>query len=170
MQFNLSQLLREPLGATREYDIDEDVAIDGETHRLIGSIEVIRTDRGTLVHAEMTGAIHSECSRCLAPIGGQAHFGFEEEYIQTVDAVTGAPLRIRPEADDFTIDARHTIDLDEAVRQYWVLAQPMQPLCRPDCAGLCPQCGRNRNEETCDCQPADHESAELEKLRGLLGR
>jgi uncharacterized protein len=40
------------------------------------------------------------------------------------------------------------------VRQYKIMALPMKPVCRKDCAGLCPQCGRNLNYATCDCQPA----------------
>ena len=46
---------------------------------------------------------------------------------------------------------RDNIDLDEYIRDYAVLAVPMKKLCKEDCKGLCPKCGKNLNEETCNC-------------------
>lgn len=43
------------------------------------------------------------------------------------------------------------LDLRPAIREELLLAVPAYVVCRADCAGLCPQCGANRNEETCDC-------------------
>ena len=43
------------------------------------------------------------------------------------------------------------IDLGEDVRQTLILAVPLKLLCRPECKGLCPQCGTNLNNETCSC-------------------
>ncbi len=167
MQFNVSQLLREPVGATRRYDIDETVEIDGEPRRVSGGVEFVRTDKGVLVRADLVSVVKGECSRCLTPAEGPARIAFEEEYLQTVDVVTAAPTRERREPDALTIDARHMLDLADTIRQYWVLSAPMQPLCRPDCAGLCTVCGRNRNEEPCGCRPEDPRWAALEGLRGL---
>jgi uncharacterized protein len=58
------------------------------------------------------------------------------------------------------------IDLSEVMREQFYLALPMKPLCREDCQGLCPVCGKNRNRETCDCQTAwvDPRMASLKKL------
>ncbi len=167
MQFNVSQLLREPVGATRDYDVTEEIEIEGEPLRLSGHVELIRTDRGVLVRARLAGAARAECCRCLAPVEGRSEVDLEEEYAQTVDAVSGAPLRSTVDPEAFRIDARHTLDLTDAVRQYWVLAQPMQPLCRPDCAGLCALCGRNRNDDPCDCEPVDERWTPLARLRGF---
>ena len=46
----------------------------------------------------------------------------------------------------------HVLDLAEMLREQFYLALPMQPLCRPDCQGLCPTCGIDRNVETCQCK------------------
>jgi uncharacterized protein len=67
----------------------------------------------------------------------------EEEYLS--EAEEGA----------FTIDENQEIDLSEAVRQYMLLALPMKPLCREECAGLCPSCGHNLNLGPCGCPPSD---------------
>ena len=59
------------------------------------------------------------------------------------------------------------IDLDEVLREQFYLALPMKPLCREDCAGLCPQCGTNRNTGTCSCEtePEDPRLAPLRRLK-----
>ena len=44
------------------------------------------------------------------------------------------------------------IDLGQMMREQFYLALPMKPLCMPDCKGLCPICGKNRNRETCSCE------------------
>jgi uncharacterized protein len=43
------------------------------------------------------------------------------------------------------------IDLDKDVRDYAILAVPMKKLCSDDCKGLCPKCGKNLNEGSCNC-------------------
>jgi uncharacterized protein len=80
---------------------------------------------------------------------------FAEDFAPCVDALSGRPL---PAPDDdliFMLDRRQTLEMDEALRQNLVSALPIQPLCRVDCAGLCPTCRTNRNTATCDCETAD---------------
>jgi len=90
----------------------------------------------------------------------------EDEYFPTTDVVSGASLPLPGEPGCFTIDEHHILDLTEAIRQYALLAVPMKPLCRGDCAGLCPNCGHNLNQGPCDCLPqkVDPRWSELNKL------
>ena len=60
-----------------------------------------------------------------------------------------------------------TIDLKEDVREAIILAFPLKPLCRPECRGLCPHCGRNLNEEKCECRE-EKIDPRLAKLKELL--
>ncbi len=75
----------------------------------------------------------------------------EEEYFPTIDVTTGQSLRVPKDDTLFTIDQRHILDLSEALRQATITDQPMNPVCRTDCQGLCPICGTNRNEANCLC-------------------
>src|SRR5262249_23600562 len=61
-----------------------------------------------------------------------------------------------------------TLDLSEAVREELILAVPDYVLCREDCAGLCPHCGKDLNEGPHDCaaKPTDARWAALEALKG----
>jgi uncharacterized protein len=60
------------------------------------------------------------------------------------------------------------LDLRDEVRSAILLSSPMQPLCDPDCKGLCPECGANLNDGKCSCdaRPADPRWKGLEKLGG----
>ena len=70
-----------------------------------------------------------------------------------VDLATGAPVDQELEEDTFfRIGGDHVLDLNEAVRQYTIVDQPMKPLCREDCCGLCHHCGANLNLEPCGCE------------------
>lgn len=157
MQFNVAQLLREPVGSLRFYDLDQpDVRLGQEfpRQRVSGQVELLRTREGILVRADVDLAAQLECSRCLRSFTLPLHIHFEEEFYPKADVWTGVPLRLPPGADvtAFRIDRQHTLDIEEAIRQYAALALPLQPLCSDACAGLCPQCGIDRNTTTCSCE------------------
>jgi uncharacterized protein len=63
----------------------------------------------------------------------------------------------------------HVLDLAEMLREQFYLALPMQPLCRPDCQGLCPSCGIDRNVETCQCK-TEWVDPRLSVLKALVTR
>ncbi len=165
---NVSQLLKEPIGSVRNYELNEivDVAGDGTGIMVQGQVRLMRIDRGILVRGTLRTQVELTCSRCLSPFSSPLTFYIEEEYVPTVDVVSGASLAVPDEPGGFTIDEYHVLDLTEAVRQYVLMASPMKPLCREDCTGLCPHCGRNLNQGQCNClsQPVDPRWSELTKL------
>ena len=169
MQYNVSQLLQEPVGATRLYQVDEeiDTSKDQPPNRMRGQLSLMRTDRGVLATARLEAQAQDTCSRCLKLFSQPQTIVFEEEYFPTMDVMIGKPLSAPENAEgSFTIDKRHVLDLREAVRQYSITNDPMKPLCRPDCLGLCPSCGEDRNLGECTCQQdeVDHRWASLREL------
>jgi uncharacterized protein len=171
MQINVAQQLRSAIGTVREHDVDlvMDVTGYGNEGRIQGKVTLTRTDRGILVKGVLNTEVELTCSRCLEPFRCPLTLNIEEEYFPTVDVVSGAPLPVPDEVGCFTIDENHELDLTEAVHQYALLAVPMKPLCRPDCAGLCPLCGQNLNLGECQCPPpeADPRWAKLKEI-GLI--
>ena len=155
MEFNVAQLLREPVGSRREYEVADACSVEALTSKLRGNVELLRTDAGVLASARLATTLETTCSRCLEPARLPVTLQIEEEYYPTIDVLSGAPLPPAEEPTPFMIDEHHILDLCEAVRQQIVLAEPMQPLCRPDCAGLCPACGANLNDGPCVCPPLD---------------
>lgn len=168
IQINVSQLLRVSIGSTQNYEVGETVDItgDGAGSKVQGEVTLTRTNRGILVKGTLHTEVGVTCSRCLSLFPYPLILNIEEEYFPAIDVSSGAPLSLPDEPGSFTINEHHVIDLTEAARQYVLLAIPMKPLCREDCAGLCPSCGHNLNLETCDCLPqeADSRWSKLKKL------
>jgi uncharacterized protein len=160
LRYNVSTLLREPIGATREYEVDDAVLVDEEAPRqehVAGTVSLLRTKEGVLVTARLEGTGHDACSRCLGDVAIPIRIEFAEEFYPSIDLRTGMAVPVPDNPDAFRIDAEHTLDVEEAVRQCWTAVMPMQPLCRPDCRGLCAQCGKDLNMGPCACRPVEDE-------------
>ena len=166
VKINVSQQLKAPIGSIRNYGVSELVDMTSGNSLVQGEIRLMRTDRSILAKGTLHTEIELTCSRCLSLFSHPLTLNIEEEYSPTTDVVTGAPLLLPDEPDCFTIDEHNTLDLTEAIRQYALLATPMKPLCRQDCAGLCPSCGCNLNQAPCNCptKPVDPRWSELSKL------
>jgi len=162
MQINVAQLLKGNIGSVRDYDVDGviDITGSGNDSPVRGNISLTRTDSSILVKGVVDSEVELTCSRCLNQFNCPLTLNIEEEYFPTTDVNSGASLPSPGDPDRFTIDERHVLDLTEALRQRALLAIPMKPLCREDCAGLCPSCGRNLNLGPCNCPPQEVASAD----------
>ena len=156
MELNVSQLLMQPSGSSREYHLDEiaNLTEDIRGVRIRGSVRLLRTNKSVWVSATLNSAIDSECGRCLIPFSYPIHLEIEEEFVPTLNPMTGA--KVSPPDDDdkdyCTIDENHILDLTGTVREYTIMALPMKPLCDHQCAGLCPTCGLDLNNNVCSCE------------------
>ena len=154
MYFNVSQLLKEPSGARRTYEVDEMLSLS-DTNRVShvhGEVDLLRTDKGIWGSAQLESSMPSTCSRCLVQYEQPLRITIEDEYFPVVDVVTGSNLD-RPDEDtgDSYIGKNHVLDMSEAVRQYSALSIPMKPMCREGCLGICTGCGVSLNETSCQC-------------------
>jgi len=138
MQINVSQLLKEAIGSVRNYEVSEavDITGDGTGSMVKGEVRLMRTNRGILAKGTLHTAVEVACSRCLSLFSCPLVLNIEEEYFPVLDVFSGARLTLPGELGCFTIDEYHILDLAEAARQYALMAIPMKPLCRKDCAGL----------------------------------
>jgi uncharacterized protein len=168
MQINVSQLLQEPIGSTREHEINAEAEIigDGNTYDVRGTCRLMKTQRSVLIKCALDAEVELTCNRCLSSFRHPLKIKFEEEYVPTVDINSGVTLPPPEDAGSFIIDERHNIDLSEAVRQYSLMAVPMKALCDEDCAGLCQKCGKNLNQGKCVC-PSENTDPRWAKLTGL---
>ena len=171
MIFNVAQLMKSPVGTALNDDIDEEnVRLDEDLKiigPIVGYVRLRRINQGLLADGWVDLTLEFECTRCLKQFEQQMHVLFEERFYPTLDVVTGVALTPPDDGEDaFPIDAHHLIDLTEAVRQHVLLDIPMVTLCKEDCAGLCPQCGKDLNEGPCNCQPEI--DARLSVLQSLL--
>ncbi len=168
IQINVSQLLQEPIGSTRDREVSGavDITGDGVSSQVQGEVTLTRIDTGILVKGRLHTEVEITCSRCLSLFGYPLTLNIEEEYFPLIDVLTGSPLAMPDGPGSFTISEHHGIDLTEAIRQYALLAMPMKPLCREDCAGFNPGGGDSHNVAGRDYQPqeADSRWKNLKKL------
>jgi uncharacterized protein len=139
--------LKRVAGTRAKYELEAplegDMVIEprGNSHYLDAPVRVVanvesfsdKLDVKATIYASWAGV----CRRCLAEIGGDLVLPVDEIY-------TDRPL------DDSTFPlAGNELDLAPMVRETLMLELPDTPLCRPDCAGLCPECGTDLNETNC---------------------
>ncbi len=109
-------------------------------------LSLTSVSEGVYVSGRIRGSLTGECGRCLDEINNSFDVPFAELYAyedSTTEETTDADEVGRMQGD--------LIDLEPAVRDAVVLALPTNPVCRPDCPGLCPECGVHL-----DHVPADH--------------
>jgi len=178
--FNVAQLMKEPVGAHRSYDFAEPTLLLSEPIHEDDDELIARDVRGHVKFTRLNGRLRAEgavdadvtlrCSRCLETFDTHLHAPLDEMFLQTYDVSSGLPLKREEgeeDADTFTLDRNHMVDLAEPLRQTLLVSLPLQPLCREACAGLCPTCGKNLNDGPCDC-PTEELDPRLAALADLL--
>lgn len=164
LSINASELLRRP-GSIKQIRIEIDPqAIGLESPVLVpGAPIAVELDAesltdGVVVTGRIRAGFRGDCRRCLCPVEGYVDVEVQELYqVQITDP------------DAFPIVGEQ-IDLAAVVRENVLLELPEAPVCRPDCAGLCPTCGVDRNLGACTCtvETRDPRWAALEGLREQL--
>ena len=132
--------------------VDIDIHKDKERFRLVGSVRT---------------RLELSCSRCLEPFTMPIDSTFDLRYLPAGTEAVEQDREVSEDDLDASVYREDQIDLNELLREQFYLALPMKPLCRDDCAGLCPQCGTNRNTATCACAPQweDPRLAPLKRLK-----
>ena len=159
---NVADLIHRP-GArrhVRETGTIEPLTVVSTTVAADAPVEVDATlewvTEGVLASGSAVAPWAAECRRCLTPISGDAKAEFRELFEPQAREGDSYPLR------------GDKIDLAPMAREALLLDLPLAPLCRDDCAGLCPTCGADLNAGPCDCPPAtaDPRWAALDELKG----
>ena len=124
-----------------------------ETSDVAFDVVLESVSQGIVVSGSLTAAWEGECVRCLGPAAGRLVATVREFCSEGADPELGYAM---------TAD---WLDLEPIAHDACILELPLAPLCRPDCLGLCPSCGVNRNHETCTCtEEADPRWAALSGL------
>jgi uncharacterized protein len=134
--------------------------LDGAPARLEGRLESVV--EGILFTGAVAAPVALRCARCLTPLS--------TEIVVDVCEVFFAPGHDEAADDDSYRVTGEVIDGEALVRDAVTLALPLAPLCREECRGLCPNCGRDLNAGPCDCrfEETDPRWAPLEALRDRL--
>jgi uncharacterized protein len=143
LRINAVELLRSP-GASRSIEVSVPAgALGVDDPRVDGDVDVALVATSSVDGIGVRGTLavewHDQCRRCLVDVTGVATAEVHEVF------------QHEPRLDDAVEIVGDQIDLAPIVREYVLLELPEAPLCRDDCAGICPQCGADRNESSCGC-------------------
>jgi uncharacterized protein len=166
MKIDIANIAGTP-GERGRFSISEPLA-PTESYTPVGPVtgELIVENAGSLllIHGRLHAVLRLSCVRCLTEAELPLDIEFMEEFASQGTAADVETMdRDEPETaavSDFVLDA------GELARQQMVANLPMALVCRPDCRGICPTCGKNLNEGACECEPtpADDRWAKLQDL------
>ncbi len=180
MDFKVVELEREPI----EFDLElAPGAIDfGEEAEqagalaAVGQAEVLHEHRGPKdivadirLKGRFAGNFQVPCARCVEPVEIPLAAEFDLIF-RPAGADSDAPERsITAPETEIGYYQKDSLSLEDVLREQVLLSLPVRTLCKPDCKGLCPRCGENRNSQSCSCEvgPSD---PRWEALAGLRGR
>ena len=161
----------EPAGSVRDIHVAAPPLDFGgdlvQLRDVTGDLRLTRTNRGLLVQGSLRSAIAQTCSRCLRDIEWPVEIELDEEALPSIDFASGVPVDIGEEPDALRLTDHHELDLEEEVRDGLLLAEPIAPLCREDCPGLCVVCGLELGSGPHD-HPDEDIDPRLEGLRSLI--
>jgi uncharacterized protein len=181
MEFKISELEREPI----DFDLElapgaVDFTQEAEQHGPLaasGHAEVLHEHRGPRdivadirLKGSFSGNFQVPCARCVEPVEIPLAADFDLIF-RPVSADSEATERsITAPETEIGYYQRDSLALEDVLREQVLLSLPVKTLCKPDCKGLCPRCGENRNSQACSCDvgPSDPRWHALAGLRGRI--
>jgi uncharacterized protein len=133
LNLDVRDLLRAETGESAEFSAKLDPKEIPDADLKVGTLEarLTKLPEGILARFRGDAALRLTCDRCL------------EEFDFPVSLEASEEFALKPGEEQWPISREGHVDLAEPLRQTLVLAQPTQPLCRPDCPGLCTICGES---------------------------
>jgi uncharacterized protein len=180
MEFKVSELEREPIDFALELppgavDLGEE-AEQVENLATAGRAEVLHEHRGPKdivadirLKGNFAGKFQVPCARCVEPVEIPLSAEFDLIFRPAEADSEALERSITAPETEIGYYLKDSLLLEDVLREQVLLSLPVRTLCKPDCKGLCPRCGENRNSTACTCEegPAD---PRWEALAGLRGR
>ncbi len=136
LRLNVGFITQKPVGTMRVFQFNYDRVVlddDLQLEHLAGQAQITRTPQGLVVEVQLTTSQAESCSRCLSDIELPMQTDFTEMFVFPGKGASSEDLEVLPE-DGY-------IDLNGIAREQLLLEIPINPICKPECKGLCPVCG-----------------------------
>jgi uncharacterized protein len=180
MEFIVTELEKEPIEfdlelAPGEVDLGEEAVQQGAL-ATSGHAEVLHEHRGPrdiVDDIRLVGGFHGRfqvpCARCIEPVEIPLEAEFDLIFRPAAADSDATERAITAQETEIGYYLKDSLSLEDVLREQVLLSLPVKTLCKPDCKGLCPRCGANRNSQPCSCDvgPSD---PRWEALAGLRGR
>jgi uncharacterized protein len=181
MEFKVSELERDPI----EFDLElPPGSVDfGEEAEQVGDLatsgraEVLHEHRGPRdivadirLRGQFAGKFQVPCARCVEPVEIPLAADFDLIFRPVTADSEALERSITAPETEIGYYQKDSLLLEDVLREQVLLSLPVRTLCKPDCKGLCPRCGENRNTQACHCgeNPGDPRWEALAALRGRI--
>ncbi len=152
LRLNVGFLINSTIGTTRDFNFDYDTMKLGEDLKLSdfkGTARFDRTPQGLLLQGNFEAKTELECVRCLDAFPQSLKWSFTDLYAFDKRSISESNLLVPEDGQ---------IDLEPLLREYALLEIPINPVCKPECKGLCSVCGANLNKTDCGHHPVSSSS------------
>ena len=168
MQIYLPEL-RQKQGEVVDFSFEEDLLSsfsdfpDGVTLKLVLSASL--SDDKLVVNGSLEVSTTTACSRCLETFNQC----FTTDFTELFTVLKNAPVESNRQSEALETANMLTVSgdylyLDEYIRQLIIIGQEYNPICAPDCRGLCAGCGEDLNKSTCRCS-SEKENIDLRLIK-----
>ena len=177
MEFKVSELEREPIEfdlalPPGQVDFGDEAKQEGNL-ATSGLAEVIHEHRGPKdivadirLRGKFSGKFEVPCARCVEPVDIPLESEFDLIFRPVGADSEAAERSITAPETEIGYYQRDSLLLEDVLREQVLLSLPVRTLCKPDCKGLCPRCGQNRNSQDCSCDEGQSDPR-WEALSGL---
>ncbi|MBZ5584676.1 MAG: DUF177 domain-containing protein [Acidobacteriia bacterium] len=125
----------------------------GSPLHVTGTAELLAHSEGEVrIQGRYSVEMTAECDRCLGGARFPLDGSFDLYYRPMSDIAHEEEVEIDEGEAEIGFYERGGMELEDILREQVLLALPMQRVCSDVCKGICPVCGKNRNETTCDCK------------------
>jgi len=180
MEFKVSELEREAIDfdvqlAPGAVDLGQEAEQEGPL-AAAGRAEVLHEHRGPRdivadirLRGHFGGSFQIPCARCVEPVLTALEADFDLIFRPAAADAEATERSITAPETEIGYYQKDSLSLEDVLREQVLLSLPVRTLCKPDCKGLCPRCGENRNSQSCHCEegPGD---PRWEALSGLRSR
>ncbi len=180
MEFKVSELEREPI----DFDLElapgaVDFGCEAEQQGPLaasGRAEVLHEHRGPReivadirLRGRFGGNFQVPCARCVEPVRIPLETDFDLIFRPAAADAEPTERSITAPESEIGYYQEDSLALEDVLREQVLLSLPARTLCKPDCKGLCPRCGANRNSQPCTCDEGPRD-LRWEALAGLRER
>lgn len=145
MKLDVRELLLQKIGQSEQVSVElfkEQIDQDVLAERFKGNVKLTKLESEILAEFDGKAALKLLCDRCLSEYQIELPLKFKQIYVAGIADLDESRL---------SVDKNSQIDILEPLRQEILVSLPIKKLCKTDCAGICPTCGKNLNDLKCTC-------------------
>ncbi|HEY2867628.1 MAG TPA: DUF177 domain-containing protein [Pyrinomonadaceae bacterium] len=154
MKVDLLSVTDEPVPFKFRLQPDE-IDLDSEAVRIRGAIDVVgelgKNAAKTDIKGSISAPLEIDCTRCLVSVEHDLNITFHVDFVDREMFPESKETHLENSDLDTDVIEGNELDLAAVAREQILLELPVQVLCKEDCKGICPTCGKDLNEGECGC-------------------